>query len=522
MSNLCHPHYAKRRAHYEFMRHAYEGGYDYLVRYLSPHPKESTEAYQRRIERAVYPNLCRVQVQTYAAQLYRSPVTRSAGTDDEGTATTDDTLAHEVLENLWQDIDLMGSDADRFFKDAAAWVQVVGAVGVLVDRTLVPPDEPLPTTRAAEQELGLRPYCTMIPADRIIDWDVDERGAFRWVVYSHERATPRDPLSSPPEDLLWSHTLWTRTMVAEVEWTSADSEAGKGGTWKILSERPNPLGVVPLEMVFWGERCGKHPVAAGALDDLAPMNRRLMNLISLVDEQIYQHVFNILCVGKTTFDKLASTQWSSAGVLLLGDDGEPQPFYLAPDTDQLRAISDEVIAAIRFMRTLSGNVGREVDGGLVPPSGVSMAYQSSDKFALFKEFSERMADLEARVYDLALRWEGLNASATEVSINYSQDFDPVLAARTFEDALAFQALGIGGDAEVENEVQVIRRFFATSLSPSALAELEENHRARRAAGQQASPERTPSQEAAGVEETSSVTEPVTAAQQATAPAALEF
>jgi len=496
---VCHPHYSTRREQYRFVRAAYLGGPEFCASYLTPHPKERTSAFSRRLERAVYPNLCKVQVNTYSAQLYRSPVARSVkpaeGESAREAEAGDELLAQEVLEDLWDDVDRLGNNADTFFKGVASWCQVFGLSAVLVDRVQLPEGAPTPSSRADEIALGLRPYLVHIQADHILDWQCDARGEFDWILYVTEAEEDRDPLTLAPASTAWTYVLWTREEVRELAFQAADAETKKAAGWQALTTRPNPLGLVPVELVFWGERQGRHPLADSALADLAPMNRRLMNLINLVDEEVYQHVFNILAVGESTFDTLAATNWSVAGVLKVRKE-DFAPTYLAPGVEQIGAISDEVEKCIRFMRMLSGNVGRGVDDGFVPPSGVSLAYQSSDKFALFKEFSNRMSDLERRVADLALAWEGIAPPGQEVSIEYAQDFDPVLAARTFEDGLAFQSLALGGEPDVENEVQIIRRYFAGSMSPGALGDMIAAHRARRAEQPQAravEPVTTPAQ-----------------------------
>lgn len=486
----CHPLYNERRLHLKFMRLAYLGGAPYIERYLTPHPKEREAAFQRRLERAVYPNLCKVQVDTYAAQLFRSPVQRALVLSTEqlpqaqGEAprqTPDLGRAQALLSAFWDDCDRLRNGADRFFKSVAIWTQVLGLSAVLVDKVTLGEGEAPPTSLADEEARGLRPFLRHIQADQILDWETDDDGEFEWFLYAHEAEARRKPLEPAPEGRRWAHTLWTRDEVLSVEWDESDTSKAAG--WKVTDRRTNPLGVVPLELVFWGERIGKHPCANAALDDLAPMNRRLMNLISLVDEEIYQHVFNILAVGEATFSNLQAANWSVAGVLKVSaGENEYPPTYLAPGVEQIRAISDEVEKTIRFVRMLSGNPGRGADDGLVPPSGVSLAYQSSDKFALFKEFSGRMSDLERRVCDLVLAWQGIDPRGYTASINYTQDFDPVLVAKTFEDALAFQALGIQGEPAIENECQVIRRHFASSLSAPALDAMVIRYRQQRRSG----------------------------------------
>lgn len=465
-----HPRRAAREAELMFHRLAYEGGPAFLDRYLSQHPKEEGADWARRRERAVYPNLTRHQVSVYAAQLYRSAVQRTVA-----EAATDAARAKAVLTALWDDADLNGNAASVVMRDVAERVQVYGEMAVVVDRTVAPEGEGAPLTRAQEVELGLRPYLRPYAPLDILDWAQDARGQLQWILLRHRAADDRQPLQEIATEPV-EYVVWTRQEVMRYAYIAPDGDKKEDtDNLRLTSSTVHGLGVVPVEFVFWGSRDGTALEGQSAISDLAPMNRRLTNLISLIDEQIFAQTFNLLVVGPSTYDKLASLNFSVHGVMLQGED-DPAPFYLGPSGEQIASISDEVSATVRWMRMLSGGPGRGVDDGMVPPSGVSMAYQSSDKFALFKEFAGRMEDFERRLCALALKWEGVEG--VEATITYSQDFDPVLVARTLEDSLTFDALGIGGLAKLESEQQAIRRHLAGTLSPEDLNKVLQDHRER--------------------------------------------
>ena len=71
-----HPLYASMRDEWLFWRLSYEGGRDYLARYLSRHENELGPYFQTRIDRAVYPNITRSVVDTYTAHVFHESVTR--------------------------------------------------------------------------------------------------------------------------------------------------------------------------------------------------------------------------------------------------------------------------------------------------------------------------------------------------------------------------------------------------------------------------------------------------------------
>lgn len=508
-----HPRRQAKENEYTFHRLAYEGGSEYLDRYLSRHPKEDSADWARRRERAVYPNLTRHQVSVYAAQLYRAAVQRSVA---EADGVADAPRAKEVLSSLWADVNLNGDAADVFMRELAERLQVYGAMAVVVDRTRAP-EGVVATSRAQEAELGLRPYFRAYDPLDVLDWAQDERGALRWILLRHKAADNREPLTELAAEPV-EYIVWTREVARRYTYTPARDEKDEPSL-TLTSETLHGLGVVPVEFVFWGTRDGTDLAGQSPIEDLAPMNRRLTNLISLVDEQIFAQTFNILVVGPDTYDKIASLNFSVHGVMLQGEN-DPAPFYLGPSSEQIAAISDEVNNTVRWMRMLSGGTGRGVDDGLVPPSGVSMAYQSSDKFALFKEFAGRMEDFEQRLAALALLWEGISGITT--TITYSQDFDPVLVARTLEDSLSFDALGIGGLAKLESEQQAIRRHLAGTLSPEDLNKVLQDHRERFTATNAANTSATTPAAAVAQGGAALETQAEQVASAGTAPAGLQF
>lgn len=459
-----HELYKKHTEEMEFHYWSFEGGADFLRRYLTKHAKESATDYAIRLKRAVYPNLVAAQITAYASQVYRSSVDRSVKVSGERSARIE-----QVVRDFWADADMMGNAADEFFEQVLTLLQRDGVCHVLVDRAT----STSARTVADEEREGVRPYGVILGAPDLIDWQVDKRGRFVWALVRTSEEEERAPLSKREGDG-WTYRLWTRSDSQVVNY--------KSGEWVRQPPVPHNLGVVPIASVFWGLRKGREPLGQSAIRDLAPMVLRLTNLLSIIDEEAFLQVFNMLCVGEDTFKNLSKTDWSTSGVVCVTTE-EISPFYLAPDVSTIEALTSQINDTVRWIRMLSGNVGAQVDGGFVPPSGVSMSYQSSDKFALFKKIGGRLQDFELRVVDLLARWESGNPDNMDVSITYPVDFDPVMLSKTFEDSLAFAALGITGEPLVEVQVQAIRRMLNQSLTSEKLEELITRFR-EQSAGQQ--------------------------------------
>lgn len=446
---ITHPLYSQQLDAWTEYRLCYEGGAPYLERYLARHTKERQVDFEARLSRAIHPNHTRSVIDTYAAHLYREPIPRTS------------TVA--TLDALWADMDLLATPADEFYERAAQLVQRGGRVAVVVDR--LDPDGGQALTRAQERAAGRRPYAYLVSTEDIIDWRVDRRGQLIWVAIRERVDLEREPLSLSSEQPAEHVRIWTRD-----SWELVELVKGEDGAWQKLKidEGTHPCGRVPVAFAFWGARMGVEPVAQGALTDLAPMNRRLTNLVSLIDEQIYQHVFSILAVPRSTWDALEQVNWSVSGTLPFHDEVKATPYYLSPDVGQISAIRAEIDKTEAQIRILSGMGRVNDDIKHVMSSGVALSYITMDKDALLSKFGQRMARLEAEVDNLALAWM---AESGEADREYPTSFDPADLEAELSHALKFASLNIPGLATREAWAAITRAYLGSRVSPERLEEL---------------------------------------------------
>ena len=456
-----HPLYAKNATDWREYRLAYDGGRDYLNEYVFRHPKEPTDYYNQRVKRAVHPNHMRAVVDTYAAHLYREPIARSSNS--------------ELLQDFWSDIDLLGNSADEFYEIVAQLVQRGGRAFVVVDRW--DPDGGEAQTRAQEAEAGRRPYCYTIDTEDLIDWDVDRLGRWSWAVVREPADTERD-WRTPHEGTSWQYRVWTPTewfLYVEEEQQGQDGETKI--VQKVIAQGEHPVGEVPIVPVFWGRRCGAEPVADSALKDIAPMNRRLTNLVSLIDEQIYGIVFSIMAVPRSTYDELGKVDFSVYGAIPYDDQVSNPPHYLSPETAPIEVIQAQIDKTESSIRQLSG-LGRVNDETKHVQTGIALSYLTMDKDALLAKFGQRMQRLEAKVDALAARWMESN---DEASRTYPDHFDPLDLENELDSALKFASLGYGGEAAIENAILVAKARLGPHIDSERLKQVEDD--LRRTVGQ---------------------------------------
>src|SRR5215469_15912976 len=192
-----HPDYVARKAMWKRYRDLYIGGdqmrinaQDYLIR----RQREPGDVYAERLNRVFYQNYIGSIVDWYSATLFRDePLLTFEGPNEAGKA---------FFCALVEDIDQKGTQLGDFFRRQFMEALITGASYVLVDFPRVPVKF---GTRGEEDALGAsRAYLVDYAADDLINWNLDERGSFDWVVL-RTRSLKQDRV----EDASWRiETRW--------------------------------------------------------------------------------------------------------------------------------------------------------------------------------------------------------------------------------------------------------------------------------------------------------------------------
>lgn len=454
-----------RKLVYEWIeaRLCYDGGADYLANFISKHPRERDEDHGRRKVRAIHPNYLRSVIDTHASHLLRTSPTRDFG---------------EFSQYL-DDVDLQGTTADDFARDCAIFAQREGRAVAVVDR--IDPDGGTARTRAQERAAGRRPFVSLVAGEDFVNWDVDRFGTLNWGVIREVADESREwnPGDDGDDGDEYQYRKWTRAGWELYRWTGK----GKGRRLASVASGEHPVGEVPIALLYFGHRDKPQPTASAPTRDLVRMNRRITNLYSLMDEQIYHYVFSLLVVGNTTFDELQKVHWSVQGALAVPTaDVEVgmKPFYLAPDVAQVATIQQQITETAAAIRVLSG-LGRENEKGADQPSGLALQMMTIDKIAMMKKRAAAMESFEHQLWTLGAKWMRASSDSDEPTIeapSYTREFIGSELAQALEDAIAFESLRIGGESRIENMALVARRYFADKVSAERLDELVQDVRGR--------------------------------------------
>lgn len=173
--NMEHPEYVAKKAMWRKYRDLYAGGEQLKANatdYLEQRQKEPADVYAERLGRVFYENYIGSIIDWYAATLFR----REPEVLLEGVNTAGRTFFSEFAE----DCDLKGTALSDYFRARLIDTLVEGASYTLVD---FPAARGRVGSRAEEDAAGIsRAYLVEFPADALINWSIDTRGTFEWVV----------------------------------------------------------------------------------------------------------------------------------------------------------------------------------------------------------------------------------------------------------------------------------------------------------------------------------------------------
>jgi hypothetical protein len=170
-----HPEYAERKRLFRQYRDLYVGGEQFrsnAAEYLIRRQKEPLEVYGERLNRVFYENYIGSIIDWYIATLFRrEPLI---------IADSHDPAAKRFIADFTEDCDLRGTSLTDFYRNTILDMLVCGASYILVD---FPKSDHKPTNRAEEDALGTaRAYINQCPPETLINWSLDPRGEFDWVV----------------------------------------------------------------------------------------------------------------------------------------------------------------------------------------------------------------------------------------------------------------------------------------------------------------------------------------------------
>ena len=446
-----HPRYVQFFPRWQKYLDLYEG--TNLIKYIHKHLRESMESLKQRQERLYYVNYCKPVVQLYKHYIFSKPVVRKETPEEvlqtgsvEGDIADLQALAGGYSElgglppnpnesewrNWLRDVDRRGNSIDRFMADSEQYALIFGHVYLLVD---MPSAVDRLQTEQDRMDQGLQPYVTMYYPTEAPDWGLDDFLRPTWIRFREplpEKAgpfTPRDKTGqktqtgsaaqpwyypeaprrqgSPPDGL---YRTFTR-----MEWFVHHVEKGKV---EMVNAGTHNLGEVPV-VVLYCDQHSQYPFFGSSLiSDIAGINEAILNWSSLVDEDIYQKVLNILCMQQGRENR-KEIEIGSDNVLEY-DLGTNAPFFLAPSTNPgqfIQSMVDQGREEIYRLAKLGGGLGLTVPQRT--PSGIAQAFEFNETNRSLAERADEIERAENEVHRLWHLWLGYQWQGV---VDYPDDF----------------------------------------------------------------------------------------------------
>jgi hypothetical protein len=472
MPTETHPLLARRHPgwevadHWRFLIDAYLGGPTWTQRHIFRFYKEGEAEFKDRQARAYRQNLSRRVVKTYTSHLFKVPAVR----DRSG--------APEAVKAWWTDADKEGRSIEDLMRLVSDWSGAVSPVFVVVDRPGRPQGlQGVPLSVADEQTLGLRPYAYVVMPTQVLDFGLDEDGAFTWIAIEERGRDDADPLTATGAAVTRIR-LWTRE-----DWSlyQVDPEA-EGGLRLVTPPTPHGLGRVPVVQVSHEDGPDRYRGVA-LLEEIAYKDRAIANNESRLDAIICDQTFSQLAIphkgllasaGRDEDGKRrAMIEMGTRRVFLFNDDAQHPPMYLSPDADQARLVLDLIAQQRREVfedAVLDSEGGRQRQGA---ETATGRAYDFEKLNAALVGKARNLERAERQLIELVCLWTGTpipEREALDSLVVYPDKFDVSALADDLAEAVKLtQVPGLGPTFWAE---------YLERLVSKVLPDLEEERRAQ--------------------------------------------
>ena len=339
--------------------------------------RESDDAYDARkeISNKEYENIFVSKVSRYCGYLLKKTPYRES--------------AHNLIQPILADINRRGESANVFISNFTKNAKARGVNLVLVD-------SPKETGTDMQEQINNRllPYVVEILPERVLEYKLNEFGAFEYVAFSDSMDNSTYG-NIDTEDIVRYYDT--------TEWRVYDKEG------IIIDSGLHGLSVCPV--LIFSEK-GEFE-SLGEFSQLAGMSKRLFNLDSEEKQLLRGQTFSLL----TVFTEKGSTPEITIGTdSVLMYSGDHPPTYISSDASQAGTYATKRIDIKESM----DRVAYDVSTSMSAESGISLEIKFEGLNSSLNSFAQRVEDLERRVWDLICIKIGIPLDS--ITIVYNMDF----------------------------------------------------------------------------------------------------
>jgi hypothetical protein len=316
------------------------------------------------------------------------------------------------LTDFWRDVDLRGNSIDDYMKGIFILGQVFGHVDVFVDMPEVPDGKYVDTVQDRKDN-DLRPYLFAIFPSDMVNWEVGSDGLFDWVRWKEVVTGEVGPFEKRKDKPPVKYYTWTRQewFVHVVRYANNNNQASVA----LEASGQNPLGEVPVVRFYNKKNMAEPLIGQSAMKDIGKINIEILNLSSLIDEEVYQKCLNLL-VMEAPANRQQAVEIGANNVLLW--EGEHQPYYLAPASEPGAFMLDLIKTCVQEIYRIS-KLGGET-GIQEAQSGIAYTWEFNQTNRMLSEKADQMERGENEVHRLWCKWMNVE---WEGFVDYPDDFN---------------------------------------------------------------------------------------------------
>lgn len=399
------------------------------------HEFEGNNRKQRRLRHATYKNYARPIVDKFTDFVYRSDI------------EWPETAGKPNLEQFMKDADGQGTSFPAYMRCTTQMTQISGEMLVGLDSPILSKEDKKLTAQQA-MEKGLRPVATITDIRRMLDFEM-EGDEFKRIVIAHTKRTKGN--------------IFEKEVIEEtaVEWNKDEwVEYVKDG--EVLQRREHGFGYVP----FWLYKYNKD--GTSQIIDIAECSRKIFNLSSLHDEELYSRTFTqVIITGQVTGDAVRNMIGGPENVVVFPGENV-RVARIGALTDQAASILDAIMKEIKEIWRQAGIESGDPTETSQPESGVARAWA----FHSTEQMLAGIADGAEGIANLLLgKLRDLGAIEDFDPVKYPDKFDVTAFSDELKSALELMTIeSFPPTAEQEVIMKLVRKFFP-DMDPALLAQI---------------------------------------------------
>lgn len=364
------------------------------------------------------------------------------------------------LQEYWKNIDLRGTSVDEFSLMVFISTQVFGHTDVFTDMDALPEGVEI-RSEQERKDLNLRPYSFVIFPLDLLNWEIGVDGKFNWIRWREEIVGDVGPWNKRPKKQSFRYYTWTREeyWIHEIRF---DNESNQEGFVREMDHKSNPLSEIPLARFYNKKHLIDKMLGVSAMKDIGKINVEIFNICSLLDEEVYSKLFNIL-VMQGGGQRKGSIEIGSNNVLMWEGEGA-EPYYLSPSAEPSQFMMEMIkmcIQEIYRLAKLGGDTGVQE-----AQSGIAYTWEFNQTNRMLADKADMMERGEMEMHRHWSLWMGKEWNGL---VDYPDNFN----VEKFEDE-------VKRVMEVKNVVRSpeFKRIVEKDLASRAMSKKSQIQRAR--------------------------------------------